>query len=182
MHEIWNWFKGLFSGGKIQSNIGKANTSNSIDGNNNFSSGNIEVGNGSVVGNNNSLITYKVTVNRDDSDRIRLIKKFSNDFLYKADKIHREIGLSSGKNNVPDFCSELAVLENSIDTTVDIPKELVSPAREIVQSLWSYYKVVANFKNSDSGRYAVNFESSKQEVVNLSRNYSDILRNYIHAE
>ena len=58
LHEIWNWFKGLFSGGKIQSNIGKANTNNSIDGNNNFSSGNIEVGNGSAMGNNSLVKNY----------------------------------------------------------------------------------------------------------------------------
>ncbi|WP_285299914.1 hypothetical protein [Lactiplantibacillus plantarum] len=182
MCAIWNWFKGLFSGGKIQSNIGKANTSNSIDGNNNFSSGNIEAREGSIVGNNDSLITYKVTVSRDDSDRIRLIKAFSKDFLDKANTIHLEIGLSSGENNVPDFCSELAILENSIDTTADIPQELVSPAKEIVQSLWSYYKVVANYKNVDDNQYEVYFESSKQRVVQLARNYSDILRSYVHAE
>lgn len=179
MCAIWNWFKELFSGGKIQFNIGKANTSNSIDGNNNFSgvNCNIKAENGSIVGNSNSLIIYK-----DDSDRIRLIKKFSNDFLVNVDKIHQEIGLSSGKKNIPDFCSELAVLENSIDTTADIPEELVSPAREIVQSLWNYYKVVANYKNVDDKQYEVYFESSKQRVVQLARNYSNILRSYIHAE
>ncbi|WP_056962146.1 hypothetical protein [Limosilactobacillus panis] len=111
-----------------------------------------------------------------------LIKNFSNNFLVKVDKIHQEIGLSSGKKNIPDFCSELAVLENSIDTTMDIPEELVSPAKEIVQSLWNYYKLVANSKNVDAKQYAVDFESSKQKVVVLARKYSDILRRYIHGE
>lgn len=176
MYEIWNWFKGLFSGGKIQSNIGKTNTNISVDGNNNFN-GNIKAENGSIVRNSNSLIIYK-----DDSDRIKLIKNFSNNFLVKVDKIHQEISLSSGKKNIPDFCSELAVLENSIDTTMDIPEELVSPAKEIVQSLWNYYKLVANSKNVDAKQYAVDFESSKQKVVVLARKYSDILRRYIHGE
>ena len=170
LYKIWNCFKGLFSRGKIQPNIGKTNISISVDGNNNC---NIK----SIVGSSNSLIIYK-----DDSDRIRLIKNFSNNFLVKVDKIHQEIGLSSGKKNIPDFCSELAVLENSIDTTMDIPEELVSPAKEIVQSLRNYYKLVANSKNVDAKQYAVDFESSKQKVVVLARKYSDILRRYIQGE
>ena len=110
------------------------------------------------------------------------VRNSSYNFLVKVDKIHQEIGLSSGKKNIPDFCSELAVLENSIDTTMDIPEELVSPAKEIVQSLRNYYKLVANSKNVDAKQYAVDFESSKQKVVVLARKYSDILRRYIHGE
>ena len=179
MYKAWSWLKGLFSGGKIQSNIGKANTSNSIDGNNNFSSGNIKAGNASIVGNNNSLISYNFTVNRDDSDRIRLIKEFSNDFLVKVDKIHQEIGLSTGKQNIPNLDSELVALENSIDTAMDIPDKLVLPAKKVVQSLWDYYKVVIN---SEDKNYSDNFEMSKQRVVVLARNYSDTLRKYIHSK
>jgi len=49
-----NFIESIFE--EHNKDIGKANTNNtnnSIDGNNNFSGGNIEVGNGSAMGNNN---------------------------------------------------------------------------------------------------------------------------------
>jgi hypothetical protein len=178
LYKIWNWFKGLFSGGKIQSNIGKGNTSSSTD----VSNDHINAKNGAVVGNTDTSITNNTNnffYKSDDSDRIRLIKEFSKNFLVKADKIHREIGLSTGEQNIPNFDSELAALENSIDTAMDIPDKLILPAKKVVQSLWDYYKVVIN---SEDKNYSDNFEMSKQKVVVLARNYSDTLRKYIHSE